>query len=159
MDKGTVRADRVYRRRILAFNITLALFSASVLQWGLPRAREFLKQADPETAKRAVMPALVIVFLSIVPMGYSLIRFGCSIIASERFPPPGTRVIVDTPVMRGRRAKFRGHVPVALALLLITCSLSGALYTPYMPDHLVSRMAEARKTSEPAGTIVSSRQP
>ena len=48
------------------------------------------------------------------------------------------KVITDTKVVEGKKAKFRGQVVVVLSLVLILLGLLGALYSSYLIDQLAS---------------------
>jgi hypothetical protein len=51
-------------------------------------------------------------------------RFGATIVASRRFPPPDKPVVRDTVIVSGRMAVYRGRLIQALALILLLAGLT-----------------------------------
>ena len=76
--------------------------------------------SDPEaSAPRIRLVFLLLVTLLPAPMLAFAAYFwslGTRILRAREFPPPGLRVIRDTPVVTGARAVFRGRLLKALAL-------------------------------------------
>jgi hypothetical protein len=69
--------------------------------------------ADPDLALAALGTLIVAPIFGFVIWMW---RLGARCFASERFPPPGTAVTADTPVLRGAAARRRGRVIQALAV-------------------------------------------
>jgi hypothetical protein len=70
-------------------------------------------------------------------VGLYVFRLGRSVIKNERFPPPNQKVIRDTKLIEGEKARARGRILVALSLLLISFGLFGAFYVPRVLDELI----------------------
>ena len=63
-------------------------------------------------------------------------RFSLKVLASGQYPPPGTRVVRDTPVMPGPSARRRRGAGIALAVMLLVLGLS----VPWIPDLVIRPM-------------------
>ena len=61
--------------------------------------------------------------LPAVGMGTYIAYLGNRIRVTGQIPPPGTRVIVDTHVIKGTPAKVRGAICMVLGGLVIVCGL------------------------------------
>jgi hypothetical protein len=135
--QDVIRADPLARRRALvAFGAILAA-GAGAVTWGLPAAAAYLKQLPAADALRLLQWLAAAAFLPMVPFGYFTWRHGQRILASGRFPPPGTRVIVDTPLLTGREARGRGRALRMLAVALAAFGAAGAVVFPV----LIARLA------------------
>jgi hypothetical protein len=130
MPEEIVPADKKHRRLVLgwAVVVTLGGLLAIVL------IHRFLKVPDNPTtgqlklvADRAIRLVTVIAWLSglsFVGMGLWFVRLGYRINRSGRFPPPGAKVIRDTPVRTGKKA--RGLARLALATGLVSAGVGSA---------------------------------
>lgn len=123
-------ADPVLRRRTMLVFVIVFLMGAvmwlsgfdpekRIAGWVVANAQAFIDQ-----------PALLagIVALFVTPVGLAaltVVGFGRRVSANRRFPPPGARVIRDTPVLTGDAASRRGLVLQGLgaALFALTCLL------------------------------------
>ena len=84
------------------------------------RVGEWLSE-DPDLALERVEEFIAWVAVASLPLliiGVFVFRTGLRSIASERFPPRGMWVLVDTPVILGTRAKWRGRMMLLAALLI-----------------------------------------
>jgi hypothetical protein len=82
---------------------------------------EWLSSEPAETVRRAKLAAYVSAFVLSAPViafAIYLWLLGAKVLRAQRFPPPGLRVIRDTPVIGGRGAVMRGHVIQVLAVCL-----------------------------------------
>ncbi len=134
MNQGIIPADKSYRRRIISIYVVLVLIGLVLIGWVLPLTKAYIEQLEPETALRTLKATLVVVFLTIVPIALYILSFGRKVMQHERFPPPGVKVIRDTKIIEGQKARVRGRLLVVLSLALILLAVIGALYTPYMLD-------------------------
>jgi hypothetical protein len=76
--------------------------------------------AEPEaSAQRVKLAFLVLATLLLAPLLAFAVYvwfLGARVLRAREFPPPGFRVIRDTPVITGERAIFRGRLLKMLAL-------------------------------------------
>lgn len=120
-------------RRLVLFGylvsvIVLAILMLIVLPWGKDRLEGL---EDPEVLLLIIKIVIAFIFLSIVPLGVYLCRFGWRVIKYKQMPPPGTKVIVNTKILEGDKAVTRGRLIIAISVLLIALGLYGGLYFPY----------------------------
>jgi len=126
-----IKADKQIRKVVILAYIVAVLIIAVLLMWVFPWSEDRLKQTEPEVTLRIIRIVIAFVFLSIVPFGLYMCRFGWRVIRHKQMPPPGTKVIVDTKVLEGDKAVTRGKLIIAISLLLIVLGLYGGLYFPY----------------------------
>ncbi len=138
MNEKIIPADRTYRRMVLIIYLVLVFIGAVLIGWVLPWAEGHLESLKAEQALGIIKVALVVLFLGTVPLAAYLVTVGRKMMRYERFPLPGMKVIIDTKVVEGKKAKFRGQVVVVLSLVLIILGLLGALYSSYLIDQLAS---------------------
>lgn len=131
MAKNVVRADKKYRSKILVIFALLVLLGIGFIGWLLPLGIEYLRRLDAETAILVIETILVLIFLGLVPFAFYLLMIGRRVIKHERFPPSGMKVIRDTILIKGDKARLRGQVLVFLSIFLILIGLIGAFYTHY----------------------------
>ena len=120
-----VRADPGLRRKTLIMTVgglllgLLLLYYLQIYLSGLEDlAREFPQQAVDRFLKvcRFAGVAMAIGFAA---FGLYLFRISLFTLRSEQFPPPGFRVIRDTKLLTGERAKLRGKLGLIFAALLV----------------------------------------
>jgi hypothetical protein len=132
-----VRADPEARRRALIAVAAFAAVGLAVIVWGLPAATDYLKRQPPAEALRLLQLLALAAFVPMIPFGYFTWRHGQRVLAGGQFPPPGTRVIVDMPVVTGREARARGVALKTMAVLLAALGAAGAVVVPLLLDRLV----------------------
>lgn len=89
------------------------------------RIGEWLSE-DPDLALERVEEFIAWVAVASLPLliiGVFVFRTGLKSIASERFPPQGMWVLVDTPVISGTRAKWRGRMMLVAAVLIAAVAI------------------------------------
>ncbi len=138
MNEEIVPADRTYRKTLLILYLVLVLAGGALIGWVLPWAEGYLEGLKATRALGAIKLALIVLFMSIVPLGAYLFTVGRKMIKYQRFPAPGMKVITDTQVVKGEKVKFQGQVVLGLSLVLIFLGLFGALYSFYLIDQLAN---------------------
>ena len=118
------KADPGARRRAILVVVFGAALGA-LLILGLEELREplhdWVRSDRAETAPRARLVLLLSAALLAVPAIVAAVylwRLGARVLRTRQFPPPGFRVIRDTPVFEGDAAATRGYAIQALALCL-----------------------------------------
>ncbi len=150
MDQAIIRADGDYRkkfiRRFIVISLICILILAVFIQRVLPWARGYLEALDYDTAFLVMKITIFVLFLGVLPFAVYLLRLGQRIVESQQLPPPGTKVIRDTKIIRGAKAIMRGRIVIFLSLFMICLSLIGAFYIPYKMDSLVEKQAVNSKS-------------
>ena len=120
-----VRADLAMRRTTLV--VGLGLVVAFIV--ALRSAEHFLgnlsvlSQASPAEAVLWFAAFIVPLVALVVVAGVDAGRRSLSTLRESRFPPRGMRVLRDTPVIRGRRARLIGAVGCTLCATLLVAAL------------------------------------
>jgi hypothetical protein len=118
------RADPAAKRQALVF-VILGAFAGAVLMIGFERyripLRDWVLSEPGKFGFRLRLVFLVTGVLLSVPLvtfAIYLWALGARVLRAQQFPPPGYRVIRDTPVVEGQAAIFRGRGLKVLALCL-----------------------------------------
>jgi hypothetical protein len=118
------RADPAARRQAVRFLILGALVG-TVLIVGFERYRtpvhDWLLSKPEELAHRVKLVFLlsaVVLSAPLLAFAVYLWSLGANVLRARQFPPPGYRVMRDTPVIGGRAAVSRGRAFKLLALCL-----------------------------------------
>jgi hypothetical protein len=144
-----IPADQGYRKKVLVACAIIGLLGAIIIGVVLPLAKQYLQGFDLGTTLKVAKVATVALFLSIIPLALYLLLQGRKILQSERFPPPGAKVIRDTKLMKGNEARVRGRLLIFLSIVLIALALFGALYVPHILNKVaIPKMQTARTQPE-----------
>jgi hypothetical protein len=119
---SVISADNTLRRRVLFWSglvFVAGLVLLAVVARVLHVPDDPTKQDLQSAASRAIWLARVFAWLvgvSFVAIGAWFLRLGRSIRRSGQFPPPGMRVIRDTPVRAGAHARALAHLATATGI-------------------------------------------
>ena len=128
------RADPTARRTVALLLVVGTCMGALLLvafaRYRIPLSDWML--ADPgSSAQRVKMVFRVLVALLLAPLlalAAYLWSLGGKVVRAREFPPPGIRVIRDTPIVTGERAVSRGRLLKVLALgCCIACAVLAVL--------------------------------
>jgi hypothetical protein len=122
MTAPIVHADPAARRRAILIVLVVAAAGAAVVaattaELGAEHSSEALQRWLLATIGGAVMVTLA--------SGIPLLLLARQILTTDHFPPPGRRVIRDTPLRSGRPARRIAWLAIVAALSLWVCA--GAL--------------------------------
>lgn len=116
-----LKADPAFRRRILLLYAGCVLLAVGlfivVKQWGLPMLVDYLQRSGEHGMGRLRAFGVVWMLIPLVAC-FSMFRLGQRIRTSAQLPAPGTRVIYDTPVIHGRRARQLGTAAMVLSIAI-----------------------------------------
>lgn len=118
-------ADPLARRLALTL-VAVGFVVAALLLWGLnaggPAIADWLRAEPSAIVFRARMLLLTLAIIMVGPpvgAGVYLWRFGSRVVSSNRFPPPGTRLVQDMLVLTGAAAQSRGRLARGAGFILI----------------------------------------
>jgi hypothetical protein len=123
------KADLAARRRTV-WIVSAATVLGCVLIVQFDSARQSFEGwlvAHEETliARPELLPlSALVLLLPVLLAALYFWRFGARVVASRRFPPPGSTVIRDTPVLAEGAAVSRGRLVQALAAMLAFSALA-----------------------------------
>lgn len=127
-DEEIVYADKKERRWALVLFVAAAILGAIFfkLTQSYFQGYDSLLQNDPKAATLRLVKFLKlsgVLFAALVfPFSAYTLRIGVRILRSGRFPPPGMKVIRNTKIRKGRKAKIRGIGIIAAAAVLFLTS-------------------------------------
>ncbi len=121
-----VQAADPRARRVALIVLAIAFVAGTLLLWALNTSQSavasWLREDPARTVRRArwLLAGLAVVTSGpAIAAGAYLLRLGSRVIAAERFPPPGMRVVQDTTVVTGDAARSRGRLFQGLAAILL----------------------------------------
>jgi len=124
------RADPEARKLVIGCIVAVSILGATTLLL-FEQHRDFfaawlLEDHSSSSAKVTMVFLFLLVGLAPLLVGASwLWAFGARVIRGNRHPPEDTRVIHDTPVVRGAAARVHGRVYQVLAALFFLAAVSG----------------------------------
>jgi hypothetical protein len=113
-------ADPRARRRVLTFVIVAALAGL----WGIVEIEDWLNrlqqpgadlQHSAEQVARLLGTMDAVISIALAGLGLVVARLSLRVLRAERFPPPGSHVIVDTRVIVGAGARRRAYIGFVMA--------------------------------------------
>jgi hypothetical protein len=139
-------ADPIAQRRALIAVIAIA--AAGIAAWFvLEDWLMGLQAADPLQARHAMKNALIwgtwAASLPVILLAAHLWRSGEHVRRAERYPPPGAKLVRDTPILTGSRARTRGTALQVLGVFLCLATV-GLLFAVY---RLAALLDQARPSS------------
>ena len=129
-----VPADPKQRRLALLAVVAIVIGGVVALWWldrrldGIDRLVEENLPAAAERALSLVVKALVVMGVSLVGMGLYLFWLGVQINRAGQFPPPGMKVIRNTVVRTGPRARLLANLALVSSLLAVLAGTVGMWY-------------------------------
>ncbi|MEJ2468324.1 MAG: hypothetical protein P8Y51_04510 [Campylobacterales bacterium] len=133
----TLQPDTNHRRNVIALLIAAgAAFLLATASGWLEPGRWF-EALEGEALAERIRLVFLILFLPLLPAGFYVIRFGRNVLRSGRFPPPGTKVIRETRVRTGKKAKRMGYASLAYGIALLLVFWYGAFFLPGMLGDLI----------------------
>jgi hypothetical protein len=133
MMPNVAKADPGARRKAVYIILVCTLIGAALIV-SFERYRRQLHDwilADP-SGHRMQLVLLSLAFLGSVPLvGFAvyLWSLGSRTVQAQQFPPPGQRVLRDTPVVTGQAALVRGRLVKTLAIsLFLAAALLSILF-------------------------------
>ena len=141
------RADPIARRHALIFTAVTALVGGLLLitfQHYRPFLYDWVTGAPPEESEariKAVFRTLAMLTSApLVIFAAYLWQFGARIGRAQEFPPPGYRVMRDTPVVAGPAAVTRARLFKLLAAVLAAAAIALCLIIWRLGTLLVPRL-------------------
>jgi hypothetical protein len=118
-------------RRIAGLLFVALVLACAVALLALQSWLSGVAQAARSTAQVQLLAAfgslVGISCLALLVLAIYLWRIAARVLAAQQFPPPGMRVVRDTPVLRGAAALRRGRIIQGIGGLLVLCSLALAV--------------------------------
>ncbi len=155
-DVEIVRADSVLRRQILLVVVAVIAIGGLALE-ELPATLQVIFRLARESPAAAEREAQLLMALLLGPMilgslfaGIATIRTSVGALRTRRFPPPGARVIRDTPVVGGLTARVVGTVALVLGATLVCASASLTWFGYRAAAELRKGCPRAARTSQEA---------
>ena len=122
-------ADPQFRRRFLivaTIGVMLIAVGIHGLNAYLLSLHRLAQDAQPVAAAKAMLAVrgmLILLIVGATALIFQLARTSQRTLEAERFPPPGTRMVSDTRIRRGREARRQGWIGWILAGLILVLTL------------------------------------
>lgn len=124
-----IKADKKYRKRILLVALILVIIGFFLIQYlqTLSNKLSTLAEKFPERVIREAVNSFKVIFfvMFLLSLGFCiyLYRLGTSILKSGQFPLPGMKVIKDTKLETGEKAKSKGRLLQIMSVLFLMMSI------------------------------------
>ena len=124
-----IEADKKYRNRMLLVALILIIIGFFIIQYfqTLSNKLSALAEESPELAIQKAENSFKIIFfvMFVLSLGLCiyLFRLGTSILKSGQFPPLGIKVIRDTKLETGKKAKSKGKLLQIFSVLFLLMSI------------------------------------
>jgi hypothetical protein len=135
-----VRADTRLRRLAITVVVVSAV-AGSIAIWLVQQWLDSVRQASTASAVQlfaALVGLMGLTIVLLVAFGVYLWQYGRRVRAASMFPPPGAKVIRDTPVLRGPPALRRGLILQAAGAAFFLCCVGLAAATWFVYAFLQS---------------------
>ncbi len=130
MSREIIKADPIFKRKILGFLIVFAIPAIFILHYLINHIRSMSSGMELVAAAQNILLLLWILLAIPFVLGAYLISIATKSLIQGQYPPNDIKVLRDTFVLRGKEAKGR-----AIALLIVASSLmiacAGAGYYSY----------------------------
>ena len=124
-----IKADQISKKRFV-WTMAISVIIVAVVLHFMKSHLQFLQklyQDHPEQAQKEVFILFGFFLVAGVIIqalaGFYFIHFSQKIIKADQFPPPGTVVLKDTPVLKGPPAKRRAMVILGVGLLMVAFAI------------------------------------
>jgi hypothetical protein len=132
MEQEILFADKQYRKRVLIILIGVIILLSLIILFVIPALNGLLQKMELEKAMKTTATILFFLFLLPIPLGFKFLSISNHILREECFPPENMKVIQDTAIIRGEKAKLRAYIFLLLAFLIffvsIFCAFSAHLF-------------------------------
>lgn len=132
---ATVPADKRLQRVTAAVAVTLLIVGLVLLEYALPHYLAYLRElalhdtlALEAEYRRAFAIMFSLIGLLSAAIGIHTLRLGIYTRRSGRFPPPEVRVIVETRLVAGMRARHIGTAMIVGGALFFVLSVGGSYW-------------------------------
>ncbi len=146
MNEPVLKADRALRKKAILFVVAASVLGLVLLIFFQNELGQLdqLARENPRAALEQLLDRLhllaVFVTLLFVPFSLYLLYLSIQTYRTSRFPPPRTRVVRDTRIVTGRRARRKGMAGVFLAAVFLAL----ALYTARLAINISETPVEGR---------------
>lgn len=129
MTREVQRADSAFRNQVLGLLVVLTLLLVFVvlrLEAYFVDLQDLAETSRPEAGRKALLAARV--FFAVIAAGSTVLaaflgRLSWGTLRAGRCPPPSSRVIRDTVVLRGNRARLYDWITLTLAVFVLAAGL------------------------------------
>lgn len=160
MNEEVIYADKKLRRRavILMLMLVLVLAPIALITLNYLNDLEALAKSNSEEALSKIITLTYIwgAFFTVGNLaifGY-LMWLGTKIIKSDCYPPPGMRVIKDTKVVRGSKARFRGVFLIFIAVLILLAGSTTIIIAAKLISNVTKEISKEGKESSSNSNLI-----
>ena len=129
MNSQVVRADKAYRIKIIIVLLCFLMVAAGCVLALMSTFQDIerISETDPDTAQEKLrnlvtVISIVIALFSAVFAAW-FIALAYRIVRSGQYPPPGMRVLKDTKLRTGRKARIMAAQQIVMALLVLCTNI------------------------------------
>jgi hypothetical protein len=153
MNQGIVPADKEFRKRFILFLVLIVIvFVVTILS-----VKSYLDQMAQLTRENPGLAAEKVIFLlkwwmglgslPILGLGVYQILLARRVLKSGQFPPPGMKVVRDTRIRTGPKAKKVAHSLIVLSSIIIVITLFLVYWPHALEKKLLKKSRFKKQTS------------
>lgn len=124
-----IKADRTYRDLVYLLYVTIILTAILFVRYAFPAVRAHFLSMSVMDLLVALRTAFVVLLMSFIPAAIYVIRVGGLVLRHDCYPYPGRKVMFDTTVVRGAKARVMGKSLVGLGVVFLALMVISVLYT------------------------------
>ncbi|HNX00389.1 MAG TPA: hypothetical protein PLE74_07215 [Candidatus Cloacimonadota bacterium] len=132
MDKEIKRANKQYRNRVILITLVILILGTIFIYYGFPYLEGILHNMEIEKSMKIAAYAIFVLFLIPLPFGFKCLSIANHILREQRYPPEDMKVLFDTEVIYGDKAKLRAYLFLLLAFMIfficIFCAISAHIF-------------------------------
>ena len=123
-DDDIIFADVPMRKKVLALLLIIVFVGALGIYFLQIHLQTILNRGDVSNALRYLKRISISIFLPMLPLCLFLLHLSRKTFLTQQYPPPGSKVLRDTKISRGKDAILRAKILAALAILLAISSIA-----------------------------------
>lgn len=143
-DGDIIRVDRKRAWRFIAISAAVGVVLIVVLsrlyayfKGAMPTPDTHLTPERIEELRLQLRITMLALTMGMAACCIPIVVRGARNVKHEAYPPPGSLALRDTRITRGRRALWRGYLPLTLG----AASAIGCLVLAWLIDHMLTRAA------------------
>lgn len=151
-DEEIVYADKNLRRWVLILAIALAVIALCVLKFTQGYVRDIVALAE-DNPQEMLRKSIVLANVGVISFSAGILAvfgyflwLGIRIIKASQYPVPGMKVIRDTKILRGGKAKLRAGIAIALATGILIAGCAVAFFGSKLLAGLTEKAHEKSQT-------------
>jgi hypothetical protein len=122
-----IKANKTYRNILFTTYGFLLIAGFVLVKFIIPQALLAFRHLELHTSFKVAELTIILFFLMFAAPSIWLISIGKKIVKHDQDPYPGMKVIFDTEVLSGKKARLRGKIYISLGYICLIGILLGSM--------------------------------